>query len=506
MAKRTHPFYQLNYSNPYRTSQKKRKVLETELFQTLRPLPGSDPDKDSSITFELRVGPQQFIRFLPNPISMTYRLSYDDSGTETYMNNNTKLILDPLIAGANFFENATVRLDQHEVTTTPSLGNHQIRYQRINRMLCKSSTRKKLYGDSKLFWTAADLLEQYPDATASADEKKAKKIPPYFSKAKGLISGRGTNNTKANYDLRYLEFSMDGYPFIGKPRNNAGLVLDGLSPTGPENEFPLLPPDTLVQVQLFKDPHPCRFLTRTDKNMADYQKKDVFTEKYKDIKLEILDIHLRYEVISIGDNGKKALNEKLSSAKSLKFGTDQVVSTVYNLQQGHNTAVVEADVPAGTKLCVWSFAKDHGVYLSSTTKKYCNPYSVLPQNLSSVTFSLPGDEPINFKNGIKDLVGLTTARSPSVRMYHDMLEMKEVIDDDFEDIYTDNEADPGLNNVFLIDLSKKNIKTPIKLKVEVNFKDTATAHDLGILHSIVDSQISRNQFKEWSRTSGADLD
>ncbi len=146
---------------------------------------------------------------------------------DLYLQPNENLpavYLPPSSGGGILFERADVYLDGQDISKDVEVSNLQFVYQFYNRTFSNSSQRSK--------------LGQEVNITCSEDVASLTKKSEKYKKAIQPLQ----NVTYSSATTLYLEFGLDGFPFLSAPRNHCLASLQKQT----ENDNPMLPPGKIT--------------------------------------------------------------------------------------------------------------------------------------------------------------------------------------------------------------------------------------------------------------------
>ena len=332
------------------------KSLATEAFQkSLKHMPmvvGSDLIQDGgSCVFEYETARNEFIKFTPRPILLFYQVTRTKTaltepivaGTPltdlqkattvcvtTQSSPNATLSVAPGISA--ILDGCTISLNGNVITTPIEVGSHSYVYKALNMRLSTHNDRRR---DNAL------------NLTVTEDDRKKSDTGDV---TEALVSSKKLLNMKAWNDTQgtlIQEVSLDGFPFLGLPRNNALANLDE-EQTGENNNHQFfIPPGTKINIVLHFRSQPEVMIDQGNITDAAYFKAAKLTnnnlrEKYK---IKVKNCLLGYESFTPRDN---SLN---------------VASQIYQMKIPH-------DVPKMryTLLSKGAIQSDHLIHLEPGTR------------------------------------------------------------------------------------------------------------------------------------------
>lgn len=468
--------------------------------RTVRPTPGTDLTTPGGVAaFDFVTGRNEFIRFLEQPITIGYQVhaaNADYNADADAAPNNMKMIrcnlekhpeaaLNPGVGASPFITSATVSLDAHVITEGLQLAGLSRLYKAFNTL---SSTEEARRADGRhlLFKTDADRKTGANLRTASCKAG--------MSLVHGT-SATDTGNTVANT-------SLDGYPMLGRPRNNALNEMDGR--TVRENINCFIPPSTRVSVLLHLNENPeasIEWATQADEDYFKDARKvtgadpPVLVKQTTDCKVSIKSLELSYE--SFVPESEK-LRAKFH-ASSARFHVDIPRMTTAYLNAGAQHCVNRVNVPEGAKLGYLAYCYSHAVWPDATSGRGVTTRLVFPGEIEDVRVELVDHGPVGFESSGK-LAGPQANKSTTLRNMVLNLRRKGLTTDELDDIFPPaGAATVGYLQALMLDLSVYNIAQPTALTVSTTFSAAAPCpRNLYLVSCFVqEGQLSRGADKTW---------
>ena len=295
--------------------------IGTKKIKFARPNIGFDISKGGTAFFDITVGSDEYIRFLPKPIYCRFHVksknpnvvagAADKTGAEywflTPANDPKHVGINPSHGISSFFTHANVYLDGHEITSHLQSGQHTFVYNAVNTIFSTLANRKR--DDTE------DFIQTGEDTADTAAPYKKSRVGLYTS----------SEIDASHYTVRNC--SLDGYPFLSTPYNNALANLEGVD--SKDNCQAYLPPGTNISIHLhFRSDlgETLEFADETDDIYFTSDAPGAGTSKFKKLYVTPKDLYLAYESYTPAASSK--LHEKFRRGASVKYHMDYpVIST-----------------------------------------------------------------------------------------------------------------------------------------------------------------------------------
>jgi len=364
----------------------------TRELKHLAPAIGFNHSRGGTAFFELQVGSAEYVRFLNRPIFVQFRGSIPNAfrdqaagapakaAAARYALNATDtpgLAINPAHDVASFFTHATVSLDNHEVTTHLTNGGHGFLYNAVNAIF---STRENRTRDNTthLFHTSH---EREIDSAA------------YKFASRGLFGADWTD--EGHSGMRTC--SLDGYPLLSLPLNNALANLSGVSSSSNTQCF--LPPGTKVSIQLHFRPNMGDTLEWCNESDVDYfattysrataaptAAAPTVGRQFKSVAVEPLKVFLGYESFIPKDPGR--YHDKMLAGSPLRMHMDYPLINTYLVPPNLSHCETDMQVPAGAKFGAIGYVWSHQLWPSGAHQRNLSAKFAFPPHLTNMRVTM----------------------------------------------------------------------------------------------------------------------
>ena len=327
--------------------------------------------------------------------------------------DNPRSYINPLLGVSNtFFSKVDVLVDGTHIDM-PSLENMGYVYQTFNRTFTTEKLRDKWFGTGTRRVSDSVDGSTYLGTTGS---------PNFMS-----ILKESSFNKRYNATDKLMVGSFDGiWPHSCQNAQLAQIFGEHRSGS------PWLGPRSEVIYRLHRrfDMDSC--LERAEIDAATYYDEDEAATDFPELQIELIDVQIRYESMTIKDPAQLA---KMTKSTPTTFLTDVPKIVLKSLPSGLSYHAERFSLPVGTRLVALMWLHDHQIYFSKSSKKNLSGHMKFPKNAVDVNISISGHEGILFEDGLKNFGIDERIVSNSCASYHSYLTSMKLYDKDLSSLF-----------------------------------------------------------------------
>jgi len=464
--------------------------VTNKIDKFVSPVAGTDFSTDRFLVFDVTMGPREFGVFKEFPFTLLYRFTAGDppARVETFkvaqdaMNSATRTVagdkakkmfyMNNALGPSSLFSHMEASINGYDLNEKSNLGTMQYLWQGLNRF----------------FSTKAERTEKYGETMASLVDTDAKR--DFLHPCPELLENLKSTHFPTDAKFRSEVFGFDGASVFGS-RCFAHAKLRGHSATETQNF--VLPPGSNLIIKLFFTES---FTDRLEfyKDMKNYITNVAAggdTIESQALHMDIKDLRFAYKSHTIPE---PHLLDKFNRG-NFKCYSDNICHQQFHTPLNQKHTPFKIEIPAKTKVVFIAFPKTWQLYRYSAADKNQLARYVFPQNLKSVTCTLPGGEVLGFEGGF-DNIGDDTFQELGPRAYYQSLIEKRVIDCSYDDLFP--EGPFGAQNIsfrqaIMLDLTQKNIPEKTSMDLSCIWKPHSEADVSIVVFTVQEMELKRDR-------------
>lgn len=450
------------------------------------PVSGSDLiNPGGTVIFDFTLGKNEWARFLEKPLIFDYQVkiknpNYDansgDNKVKTewwYVNKEDhpgiQMNVNPGVS--IWIDRATISLDNQIITDGLELGSHSGLYKAFNKIISSEQDRRRdgvehLQKCNKDRWPAETKTFTFGGENGAAPTTETITLEP--TEAHRRAAGLVQNINYSTSTSHVVPTSLDGFPFLALPRNNALARLDFSSS---ENKQSFLVPSTRITIQLHLRSKLEAWIDHLNQHDQAYFSDTKPTAKLyaENVKVELQNVRLAYESFVPKTETMRSEIER----HNLTIHYDIPYVNTLMIQENSQHCELKVHVPAGSRYMYAALAPGFTLWPYQGSNRHAKHHFVFPDKLTNLSIYLPSHGFLIHPN-LGDLHGEGARKNVVLRNYVADLRTNNLIDDDFDTIFPQAfvHTTKGFTGSYLqilaIDLR------PFKIREEVDLTVTAT--------------------------------
>ena len=471
---------------------------------TLRhiPLNPSCSMQEELLTFSFTTGPNELVRFVSQPIHISYCIGYEnpdyEAGSADAVKKSKKLYLrskatgvqnrvyiEPFARANAFFDDCSLLVDGEDLSMQLKRQGHLSGFNSYAQCCFMSQSERERYfgisdfiGDQTLRTTTMSSLES------------------------------GDFGSQTDPEPRSLTTAWPGVPFIsGYPRN---FMLQKLLGKEPPRSWSFLPPSTSVVVQLHRTNPAHRALeqvTVTTKTGNTLEEKNLLESQYfgggnmapkasDKYFVEIRDIALVVESLKLHPSVSGRLLRKFEAPR-LNYYFDSHDTQLQSVPDGQKETTLSFNIDKNVKLAVVGFVFQPNLFYTTGSGHTCGYRSVIPKGLREISFSIQGEK-IPFER-LREVAPGQADGSLFPEVWKVYLAQRGWLDEDHPDIFPRGDKN-GYRALFPIDLTALSPEGNRDLSVHLVFSNALSPTQLIAFCDRVFEAVLTRTFQEGKRT------
>lgn len=448
-------------------------------------------NQQASISFRIRIPPDQFLRLAKNPIMIKYKIRYPNPAYEAEgdtaakkvakhwlmsINKAPSVYIEPLEEFAFFFSKVDLNIDSRELQYASSSDQSQAAIlSHFNRCLLNDSERNMLYFKHNMIKETADRKFNAP----TDNLKKALYTTDFGGIKDDDVSSRIINTAPESV------FGM-GYP------NNGYLSKILKSPL--DTQYPFFPPGSEIVYTLH----------RNQTVPGQYLHSDIVDGNYfggasatdvPDYDVVLEDVCLVTQSVRLEHAPTQMAIKGLSKAV-MKFPFDYSTLQVAMIEHGRSRTTTKFLIDESTKLIQIGYLEEHQYQFTKSKNKFTSALTKIPKLLDSIEFRL-NKEHLCFSQPLSDLTSTGLYKSMSARLYYNYLRERGLFDGEYEDLFPRDAADCNYRQIFVLDCTTLRVAGSSSLDIDCIWNGASPPSLRMVCVSVREAMYSRDSKSDW---------